>query len=256
MDRSWSLDSSFNYYKKLLHFIKNNYNVCLFHEVPQILRIIGKEKPKILLRHDVDLSIDKALEMAEIENEAGIHSCYMLMTHCPFYSLNDKSKIIHLKKLGHEIALHFDYSGKSTTNRDVKIDDLIAEIDRQANLLEEIISSKVEAISFHRPVSSLLLGPLFVGERVNAYSSQLMNWYLSDSKGSWRGGEPLKLLRYPKNPILQMLVHPFWWGDTHISAANRLEEFFQHQTMGLSTDDAKDFDNKLSSHLTITRSGK
>ena len=59
--------------------------------------------------------------------------------------------------------------------------------------------------------------------KVNAYSRELMSWYLSDSAGNWREGEPLPLLSNPDRPLLQLLIHPFWWGEEHMSAGDRLQ---------------------------------
>ena len=42
----------------------------------------------LLLRHDVDLSLDAALRMAELEAEAGAAATYFLMTRVVFYNLD------------------------------------------------------------------------------------------------------------------------------------------------------------------------
>ena len=41
----------------------------------------------LLLRHDVDLSLDAALRMAELEADAGATATYFLMTESVFYNL-------------------------------------------------------------------------------------------------------------------------------------------------------------------------
>ena len=41
----------------------------------------------LLLRHDVDLSLDAALTLAELEAEASAHATYFLMTRSVFYNL-------------------------------------------------------------------------------------------------------------------------------------------------------------------------
>lgn len=110
-NNGWSSDFSYGYYRKLLHAIKANFRIHLFDEVPKLLRDQRKQ-PCILLRHDVDLDLVKALAMAEIESELDIYSCYMVMTNCPFYSLEDKSSrsiLLRLRELGHEVALHFGF---------------------------------------------------------------------------------------------------------------------------------------------------
>ena len=49
----------------------------------------GSPQPgTVILRHDVDLSLDAALRMAEVEAAAGAQATYFLMTGSVFYNLN------------------------------------------------------------------------------------------------------------------------------------------------------------------------
>ena len=54
-------------------------------------RFAGFESPPgrgdLLLRHDVDLSLDAALRIAELEAAAGASATYFLMTESVFYNL-------------------------------------------------------------------------------------------------------------------------------------------------------------------------
>ena len=67
----------------------------------------------ILLKHDVECYVDRAVNMAKIENELGIKSIYLFQGQL----LNQKnySLIKEIKTLGHEIGYHYDvldeYSG-------------------------------------------------------------------------------------------------------------------------------------------------
>ena len=94
-----------------------------------------------------------------------------------------------------------------------------------------------------------------VVRRVNAYSRELMAWYLSDSKGNWREGEPLPKLLKPDKYLLQLLIHPIWWGDEHILPEDRLQAYFEVTTKGYSLERIKAFDVALAGHLGIQRSG-
>jgi len=58
---------------------------------------------------------------------------------------------------------------------------------------------------------------------VNAYAAPLMESYLSDSAGVWRAGEPLAAIGEMHGPVLQVLIHPIWWGPEHAPAAERLD---------------------------------
>ena len=79
-------------------------------------RFAGFESPPqpgdLLLRHDVDLSLDAALRMAELEAEAGATATYFLMTESVFYNLASKEGVealARLRALGHRVGLHAVY---------------------------------------------------------------------------------------------------------------------------------------------------
>src|SRR6266508_4337715 len=67
------------------------------------------EPGTILLRHDVDLSLEAALALAELEAETGAAATYFLMTRSEFYNLGSPSgeqAIVRLRGLGHRVGLH------------------------------------------------------------------------------------------------------------------------------------------------------
>lgn len=79
----------------------------------------------------------------------------------------------------------------------------------------------------------------------DTYSEELMRWYMSDSRGRWKCGEPLPILKNPKEKLLQLLIHPIWWGKVHMKAEERLSEFFCTETKGLKSKLVKTFDAAL-----------
>lgn len=232
--KPWSLDFSYSYFKNLLNIAKNNFNITLLTKIPDLLIQPEVNKPRIILRHDVDVSIKRAAEMARIEYSLGIKSTYMVMINCPLYTLknpNNKKMLREIILLGHEIGLHFNIDDKDRLLH-INIADIEKQISKDCNFLEEVICSPVHTLSFHRPMQQFINGQLFVSNKINAYAKELMNWYLSDSKGYWRDGEPIPDLINPKDKILQLLIHPIWWGEEHLSARDRLDEFVGNETKG------------------------
>jgi hypothetical protein len=76
-------------------------------------RFVGFDRPPepgdLLLRHDVDLSLDAALRMAEVEAAAGVESTWFLMTRSVFYNLLSEEgarALASLRALGGRIAHH------------------------------------------------------------------------------------------------------------------------------------------------------
>jgi hypothetical protein len=90
-----------------------------------------------------------------------------------------------------------------------------------------------------------LRGELTIAGRTNAYAAILMESYISDSKGEWRNGEPLTYLQATTTPIVQLLIHPIWWGARHITPWERLEEFYLGETAPLAPAARDKFDTDL-----------
>lgn len=233
MNPGWASDFSYDYFEKILQAVKSNFELHLFSQAPQIVGEL--DKSMMILRHDVDVSLKKALAMARIEKSFGIRSSYMVMTESLLYRIEDDSSQEILRKImdmEHEIGLHIDLRSDETDSIEAKINSACKE-------LEHIISVPVLAVSFHRPLEKHQRGSLMIGNRVNAYAEELMKWYLSDSSGCWKYGEPLpKLLRSDKT-LLQLLIHPIWWGDEHMLREKRLRAFVLEETRGKPLDCAE-----------------
>ncbi len=252
MPTAWSSDFSYTYFRRILEAIKRGFECYPICDAPQILSANGS--PKLILRHDVDISLVKACKMAELENECGLRATYMVMTNGLLYSLTDavsRAMLRLLIAMGHEVALHFDTAALECNG---KVTAMETRIEIACKQLEDVLGLPVQSVSFHRPGSfaGLLLhfirGPLFVAGRVNAYAADLMGWYLSDSKGSWRDGEPLPKLLNPVKPMLQLLIHPIWWSDEHMGPEDRLEAFLLAETQGTTPSFRQAFED----HLTAT----
>jgi hypothetical protein len=158
------------------------YRFAAFGDVP--------ERGEIYLRHDVDLSLDAALHMAEVEAEHGVMSTYLLMTRSVFYNLASSEgvdAIDRLRDLGHAVGLHAVYPN-------VELDDRFDPV-----------------VSWHNPdperMSKAIPGA------INVYAEPFFDrpLYRSDSNQHWRSGCPHEELRGGGFPWLQILAHPEIW---------------------------------------------
>src|SRR5215831_20451385 len=90
------------HYRELLQAAKSGgYRWAGFDRTP--------EPGDLLLRHDVDLSLAAAVELAEVEAETGAWSTWFLMTRSVFYNLASKEgedAVARLRELGGRIAHH------------------------------------------------------------------------------------------------------------------------------------------------------
>ena len=146
----------------------------------------------VILRHDVDLSLDAAVRMAELENDAGAAATYFLMTESVFYNLDSSegvAAIERLRELGHRVAQHAVYPNAP---RDERFDPVVA---------------------WHNPDPEYMRAPLPDG-RINVMQDPWFDpaTYRSDSNQHWRSGCPHDDLRAGTFPWLQLLTHPEIWA--------------------------------------------
>jgi hypothetical protein len=144
----------------------------------------------LFLRHDVDLSLDAALQMAELEAEAETRSTYFLMTQSVFYNLTSSEgvrAINRLRELGHGVGLHAVWPGAESDDR---FDPVLA---------------------WHNPEPDYMAQPVdgFVNVMQDPYFDP--DHYRSDSNQSWRHGCPHDELARGEFEWLQLLVHPEIW---------------------------------------------
>ena len=203
------MNFTFEGYKSLLVLLKDNgYNVCSYHD--------WNEKDKcVILRHDVDFDLHKAVEMAEFENKHSVKSTYFVLISSDFYNAfsKDCSDCINsIMDYGHEIGLHFDEVRypEASGNLDV-ISDLILE---ECYTLQKIVHKPISTVSMHRPSRFLLESDLIIPGVVNSYSKEFFNGfkYLSDSRRRWRE-EPERVITCNCFNRLHILTHSFWYNN-------------------------------------------
>jgi len=181
------------------------------------------EDGTVHVRHDVDLSIDDALEMARIEAAAGITSTYCILLTSPIYNPLDTEnaeKIREIESLGHDIGLHFD-THNYWDHDDPQPNDIIQErVHKEQEALELVTADLSPAVSFHRPPSWVL------GREFNTFQSTYAPMFFSeieytaDSSQRWRE-EPPSLPDIP-TPA-QLLTHPGLWAESDAEFDKRVE---------------------------------
>jgi hypothetical protein len=143
----------------------------------------------VILRHDVDISLEAALRMAELEADAGAAATYFLMTRSEFYNLaspSGEAALARLQALGHRVALHAVWPH---VDRDERLDAVLA---------------------WHNPEPEYMCQP--VAGFVNVMESRWTTSYRSDSNQHWRQGCPHEQLRAGEFEWLQLLTHPEIWA--------------------------------------------
>jgi hypothetical protein len=238
----WAGDFTFAFLRELLAIAAERGDVRLLAD--------GVDAPGLIVRHDVDLSLERAVAVGEVEQDAGVRATFLVMVDSPLYDLDApgaRAALAALREQGHDVGLHMDL-GPRGERAGLRIADVTPEVEACRDRLAAVLGAEVRSISFHRPADPLVAALAPVSEvcgMVNAYAAPLMRCYLADSAGAWRHGDPRPLLREPPCDTVQLLVHPFWWGERHMGAADRLEAFYRERAAGLAPFDALALDRTL-----------
>ncbi len=201
------MNFTYDAYKSLIALLQgNNYTITDYHNWTS-------HEKCVVLRHDIDYDIKKALEFANLENGLGVKSTYFVLVTSDFYNVFSSANANMLNKiaaLGHGIGLHFDevrYPGYN-------LDGLREKIIEESQLLEKAAGIKVSTVSMHRPSKMILDSNLQIPGIINSYSDTFFKnfKYLSDSRRRWR--EPVKeIIASNQFKKLHILTHAFWYND-------------------------------------------
>jgi hypothetical protein len=205
-------------YRELLVAFKSaGYAFCNFEEIN---RCLWERGPFVVLRHDIDISLRLALEIARIEHEQGVQATYFVTLHSPFYnalSCANAEIISQLHRWGHQIALHMD---------NVVYGEDFAKALLEVNTFAQFYPFiNTELASLHSPINLEQMPLASFRELQNVYGhifSKDMT-YISDSMGKWRSGHPLDSEAFHSRKPIQLLTHPIWWMQDGETATAKLE---------------------------------
>jgi len=178
------------------------------------------EVGEVYLRHDVDLSLQSALEMARIEADLGVESTYFLLLTSPLYNpfeAESREIVRALTTLGHDVGLHFNTHVHWSEPPGTEALERVVASERAA--LETIVPT-TDAVSFHRPPSWVL--DRSFDDFSSTYAPELFSEidYLADSTHRWRDNPP----RLTGTEPVQILTHPGLWGEEDADFDSRVEE--------------------------------
>ena len=183
------------------------------------------------MRHDVDMCLESALRLAEVESGLGIASTYFFILRTDHYNIFSKKGtecVAQILTLGHHLGLHFDPCTYDNNGLDPHT--LREVCSTECRLLEDWFGRSVDIVSYHRPGPELLEGnPAITAPRRHTYMSLYTKRirYFSDSGGEWKFGKPIESDAFRQGLPMQILAHPVWWTDSSLSAHDRLITFVQ-----------------------------
>jgi hypothetical protein len=222
-ENAYESDFTLDSYGELLELAKSRYS---FVQYPGIgsRHAAGEDWQGLLWRHDCDMSLNRALRLAQVENAHSVRATYFLLPHSEFYNLLEKEQVRlveRIRALGHDIGLHFDADFHEVASESA-LDDLVG---REARWLGELLGTQLQAFSFHNP-SALMLSceRESYGGLINCYSKMFKTRvaYCSDSNGHWRFKRLRDVIDAAASPRLQVLTHAEWWQESAMPARARV----------------------------------
>lgn len=167
----------------------------------------------IILRHDVDLSLVKALEMAELEAKRDIQATFFVRVHArdfnPF-SRENYAALRRLMDLDCEIALQHEAGVFPVPDEEAS-----GLFERELGYLESAIGRKVVGATVHMPKRAIsLFDPETIvrcGVQYDASGREFNEdtKFVSDSNQIWKESCLCQMLGGHER--LYVNIHPVWW---------------------------------------------
>jgi len=217
------MNFTYKTYKNILIKLKKDYKFVSFSKIKFSNETFKKS---ILLRHDIDQSLEKTIPISEIESELGIIATYFLFLRSPFYNIfspASESIVRKILKSGHLIGLHFDFTKYSN----ISVSETSYQIMKEIDFIQTFFNIKIDAVSFHRPISLKFFRNLELSTYPHTYEPIFVDnfKYFSDSRGIWRFGNPFESEEYRKKENIHLLIHPIWWNEKSIKPIISIKKF-------------------------------
>lgn len=195
-------DFTLEHYRELLEAAKaGGYRFAGFDRPP--------EPGDLFIRHDVDLSLDAAVRMAEVEAEAGVWSTWCLMTRSFFYNLDSRegeAAIARLRELGGRIAHHAVWPH---VDLDERFDAVVAWHNPELEYMTDPIDGATNPMS----------APWYDPPCYRSDSNQ--HWHYRGREGRCPHGE----LERGELEWLHLLIHPVIWAYEGATMRETMESF-------------------------------
>ncbi|NPD87302.1 MAG: hypothetical protein HGN29_01180 [Asgard group archaeon] len=212
--RKWSNCYKLSVYADFLDELKKEqYSVKRFSEFNQTPQL-DKNKIHVFLRHDVDLSLNRLLNIIKIEKEKNISSTLFFRLHSEKYIFEKSIPIIqYLHSEGFEIGFHYEVLSQTEGNTE----EALVLFTKELNKLREYTPIKV--VSPHGDkYSNQKIWSLVDKAKLDVWSTYDMkrDIYITDAGGKnmfkQHGSHIFDKLKEAKlGDVVQILIHADWW---------------------------------------------
>ena len=229
--------------------VLSNYNCIRINEIPQQ----SPNQSWVAIKHDVEANVEKAFELAKIENAHNIRATYYIQA----YLLEDNVALLNkISDLGHEVSYHYDVLDANNGNIQLALKEFTSNVSRFEELGFQINSvcphgnpllirdgwSSNKDFFRNRNVVKLFPNIFDVVIQANDIIKNKF-LYISDAGYSWKiignidsndisdaedieiasSGELAELMKSFNNVILSS--HPHRWCKSNASAIFQLSKF-------------------------------
>ncbi len=204
---------SFEDYKEIIRIIQSTGRHANYVDA------LGKDK-FVIMRHDVEYSVERAYELARVEQSMDFASTYFFQWTNNSYNILSRRNMDMIKDMherGQHIGLHFALNGMTDMT------EIRKRIKKEMDILSEMFGFRITEFSIHRPSKDVLRENIKLDGIINAYQDDFFTFaehvteetpvqvkYMSDANHIWRYGYPdeANITGYDK---VQILTHPFAW---------------------------------------------
>lgn len=212
-----AVEFTYSWYQRFLDHVQDSaYDITCFCD--------GVGSGDVVVRHDVDLSLDDAVDMARIEAAHDVQTTYCILCSSPLYNPLDRERreqIREIESLGHEVGLHFSSHEYWDPDEQPDAPALERRIAEERAVLDTVLSETPETVSFHMPLPWALNRTLdgMRNTYAPAYFGEIE--YVSDSGQRWRETPP-DVDEFGESA--QVLVHPGLWSESDRGFEERVKQ--------------------------------
>ncbi len=226
---------SYEEYRKIIKIMQKSGKYTTFHE--------AKNKDEfILMRHDVEFSVDRAYALAQVEKSMDFTSAYFFQWTNNSYNILSKKNTDMIREMheeGHTIGLHFAVNGLT------EIEEIKEKIMLEMKVLSSMMGFEIETFSVHRPSKEILRANIKLDGIINAYEDHYFTFaeyidpdttlevkYLSDAMHKWNYGVPDEATLLD-NKKVQVLTHPYSWTEQGYDNLNNFKTLIEERNQEL-----------------------
>ena len=223
---------SYDEYAEIINYVRQKLPIMDYTEV-----IKNNPEKYCVIRHDIEFSLDRAYQLALVEQKNGVESTYNIQVRNNNYNAFSERNIGYARdiwEMGHHIGLHvhMEHFNREWTLTQSSYFQFVDYIRKDAENLSHYLDVPIDRFVFHRPKPIWLKKPVKVNGLINLYDTPFFQYYegarpinmdvyyFSDSNHKWKWGHPTMKKQSVKMGTIdvnikkmQLLMHPYSWTN-------------------------------------------